>query len=192
MITDVKELEKYPDIMSKDQFQKACHLSCRKAYWLLNSGLLPCERTGKKTRCYKIKKADVIKFVEDYLVNPLIFVMPASAEKRVRKTEEEYLCLTGIPKARIKNFYRANLSKEPEVLTAKRIGVLTGYSDRTIRAWQNRGDLKCLSRHLRPLRFTKESLINILASDHYNNKHRKSEVHIRMIKEIKRKYEAEK
>ena len=191
MITDIKELENYPDVMSKDQFRKACHISCRKAYWLLNSGIVPCRRTDKQTHSYFIDKSEVIKYIESYRVNPLLYVMPANADKRARKTEEEYVCITGIPKAKIKSFYRASFSREPELLTAKRIGVLTGYSDRTIRAWQNRGDLKCLSRHLRPLLFTKESLINILASDHYNNKHRKSEVHIRMIKEIRRKYGAE-
>ena len=191
MITDVKELEKYPDIMSKDQFQKACHVGCRRARWLLNSGLIPCEKTGKKTRCYRVKKSDVIKFVENALVNPVLYLMPSS-EGGPRNDKEEYLRFSDISRAKVEKYYRALLKNEPSILTTARVAMLTGYQQHAVLRWHEKGELRSLSRHLHPFRFPKENLIKFLASDSYNRKTNKSEVHKRMIKEIKKKYGDEK
>lgn len=49
-----------PDVITKDQLYRICHISKSTALYLLQSGKIPCEYTGRKTRCYKIKKADVI------------------------------------------------------------------------------------------------------------------------------------
>ena len=53
-----------PDIITKDQLYQICHISKSTALYLLRSGKIPCEYTGKKTRCYKIKKADVITYLD--------------------------------------------------------------------------------------------------------------------------------
>ncbi len=42
---------------------KLCHISKKKAEWLLRSGFIPCEYIGKKTRCYLIKKTDVLAWL---------------------------------------------------------------------------------------------------------------------------------
>ena len=47
-----------PDVMNKEQFFRICHISKSTALHLLKSGKVPCEWSGKKTRCYKIKKED--------------------------------------------------------------------------------------------------------------------------------------
>ena len=49
---------------------KICHISKKKAEWLIRSGLVPCEHTGRKTRCYRIKKDDVILWLKDYYEAP--------------------------------------------------------------------------------------------------------------------------
>ena len=191
MITDIKELEKYPDVMSKDQFRRACHISCRKARWLLNSGHIPCVNTGKKTRCYKVQKSDVIKFVENYRANPLLYVMPAHADKRPRKTERGYISLSGVSPAKVIRYYKSTLVNEPEVLTTKRVSELTGYSNNTVLTWRSKGELRGFGKNMIPFRFLKEDLIAFLASDYYDNLIKKSKLHIRMIKEIKRRYGGE-
>lgn len=48
-----------PDVMSKDQFYKLCHISKSTARYLLQTGKVPCQYTGKKTRCHQIRKEDV-------------------------------------------------------------------------------------------------------------------------------------
>ena len=186
MITDVKELDKYPDVMSKDQFQKACHLSCRKAYWLLNSGLLPCERTGKKTRCYKIKKADVIELIKDYKLNPKKYVMPIEAE--LRKTEAEFINFSDVSRSDVEDFYRTALKDEPDLLTTKEVAAITGYTKKAVLSWHEKGELKCLSRFVKAYRYPKQHLIAFLASDYYNHEPKKTDIHRKMIKEINRKY----
>ena len=50
-----------PETISKEELYKICHISKQTARYLLQSGKIPCECSGKKTRCYKIKKEDVIK-----------------------------------------------------------------------------------------------------------------------------------
>ena len=49
-----------PDVITKDQLYRICHISKSTALYLLQSGKIPCEYTGRKTRCYKIKKEDVM------------------------------------------------------------------------------------------------------------------------------------
>ena len=67
---DAKEFEKCPEVMDKEQMRIACHISKRTALYLLQFNLIPRTCTGKKTRCYSIKKSDVIAFMNDREVNP--------------------------------------------------------------------------------------------------------------------------
>lgn len=41
-------LREYPETVSKEQLCQICHISKRKATWLLEHGYIPCEDTGKK------------------------------------------------------------------------------------------------------------------------------------------------
>ncbi len=49
-----------PEIITKDQLYKICHISKSTALYLLRSGKIPCEYNGKKTRCYKIKRKKML------------------------------------------------------------------------------------------------------------------------------------
>ena len=53
----------YSDIISCEQLSKICHISKRKAKWLLENGVIPCVDTGKKTWRFQIS----INAVIDYL-----------------------------------------------------------------------------------------------------------------------------
>ena len=55
-------LAPYPDPMSRNDFRQACHIGTRTSLYLLQNGLVPCIHTGKRTRCYKIAKADVAAY----------------------------------------------------------------------------------------------------------------------------------
>lgn len=50
-----------PEIITKDQLYKICHISKSTAKCLFRGEKIPCEYNGKKTRFYKIKKEDVIQ-----------------------------------------------------------------------------------------------------------------------------------
>ena len=49
----------FPRTMSKDQFYQVAHISKATALYLLQSGLVPCKDSGKKTRLYTISNRDV-------------------------------------------------------------------------------------------------------------------------------------
>ncbi len=78
MTYDAKELAQYPEIMNKEQMRKVCHISKRTAHYLLQFNLIPHVCTGKKTRCYAIKKNDVIDFMINREVNPSRYIVPTS------------------------------------------------------------------------------------------------------------------
>ena len=42
-------LAPYPDPMSRNDFRIACHIGTRTSLYLLQSGLVPCIHTGKRT-----------------------------------------------------------------------------------------------------------------------------------------------
>ena len=71
-----KILEQYPDSMTKDQFYRIAHISKRHAKYLLDSGLVPCINTGKKTRKYHIATHDVITYLCDREDNPEKYKVP--------------------------------------------------------------------------------------------------------------------
>ena len=77
MGTDYSALLKdYPPIISKDQLYRICHISKRKATWLLENGIIPCEDSGKKTRRFKIRTVDVIRYLETLENSPEQIVVP--------------------------------------------------------------------------------------------------------------------
>lgn len=109
-----------PDIITKDQLYQICHISKSTALYLLRSGKIPCEYTGKKTRCYKIKKADVITYLEKRKVFPESYSAPAGWYKgnyTVKMSAE-------VPEQTLKNmklYYTELFAQYPDVLTATEI-----------------------------------------------------------------------
>ena len=70
-------LTPYPDPMGRTDFRKACRIGTRTSIYLLQSGLVPCENTGKQTRCYKIAKVDVAAYLRRRLVEPAYYTLPS-------------------------------------------------------------------------------------------------------------------
>ena len=60
-------LNQYPETVQKEQFRIICHISKRTARYLLQSGLVPCVQSGKKTRNYTIKMKDIVRYNKEYL-----------------------------------------------------------------------------------------------------------------------------
>lgn len=56
--------DQYPEIVSMDQLYRICHISKRKAKWLLENGIVPCQDSGRQTRCFQIRLEDIITFLE--------------------------------------------------------------------------------------------------------------------------------
>lgn len=59
-----------PDIITKDQLYQICHISKSTGFVSASQRQDTVRIHGKKTRCYKIKKADVITYLEKRKVFP--------------------------------------------------------------------------------------------------------------------------
>ena len=47
------------EIITKEQLYKLLHISKRKAKWMLDEGIIPCQNRGTKTHTYLIRMEDV-------------------------------------------------------------------------------------------------------------------------------------
>lgn len=186
MKIDYKELKNYPDVMNKEQMRIVCHISKRTALYLLQFGLIPNETTGKKTRCYKIKKYDVIAFMEDREVNPSKYIAPDNWYKYGNESIKAFKIrlIPELPdESQLREYYEQKLSRYQDVMSMDEVICFTGYNRRTVGNWICEGKLKGIlynSRYIIP----KTYLIDWLSSDAYNNTNRKSEKHTNMLWDI--------
>ncbi len=187
MIIDLKELKTYPNIMNKEQLCKACHISKRTAVFLLENGLIPYLDTGKKTRCYIIRKVDVIAFAKKQNKD---FNMRTWAENIARQNQ-----ITGSVRVKmqmpkdprvIREFYRDKLRDWPDVLSVAQVTEFTGYNRHTVGRWVSTGKLRALNtiyRHMVP----KVCLVDFLMSENFSKIVRKTNKHKKMLWELTKK-----
>ena len=157
-------LRQYPAYMTKEQMYQVCHISKKTCLFLLQSGLVPCLDSGKKTRRFKIETANV---------------KGKSRRKKRRKqgTGTPSPSVAAIDPYIMREYYRAELELYPDdVLTAKQISEFTGYSYSSVVRWCNKQYLQNFYiRH----RFyvPKEYLLDFFTSRHFINISVKSELH---------------
>ncbi len=156
---------------------------------LLQSGLVPCTHTGKKTRCYKIAKADVAEYLRRREREPEYYTAPSGWYKNypghkppARPLVQSINCEI-VSRLLIRRCFEEQLAGSPDVLTAAQIARLTGYSAKTVSRWCSAGRLKSILRQPKYM-VPKVWLLEFLASDDYNNICRKSGRHYAMIREF--------
>lgn len=184
---DPREFECYPDIMSKEQMRKACHISKRTALYLLQFNLIPHTCTGKKTRCYKVKKSDVIAFMNDREVNPERYIAPENwySYGGINSKAYKIRIQPKIPENKdvVRRYYNYKLSTKPDVLTVSEVTEFTGYNYRTIGQWIREGKLRAIALPNKNM-IPKVYLIDWLCSEAYNNTNRKSRKHLDTLWEL--------
>ena len=171
-----------PDIITKDQLYQICHISKSTALYLLRSGKIPCEYTGKKTRCYKIKKSDVITYLEKRKIFPESYSAPAGWYKGNYSIKLE----TKMPENALKNmrqYYTEMLAQYPDVMTATEVSTIIGYGKTTVNNWCRKGHLKAFKRN-NMNHIPKVYLIEFCYSKYFRTITRKSDWHIRALQEF--------
>ena len=165
-----------PEILSKEQFYKLCHISKSTARYLLVSGKVPCIQTGKKTRCYQIRREDVRAFLhrrgiqpEQYTSSdkPDIIHFPTLLHQEISPALQDAL----------RGYLEKKLKKELDLLTARQIASITGYSPSIVNQWCRNGQLACIKkggRHYIP----KSVLLDYLCSMRFRTIVRKTPWHI--------------
>ena len=144
-INDI-DWSKVPGILAKEQVRLLCHCSKRTALYYLKSGKLPCIYSGKKTRCYKIRKEDLMAFIEDRENHPEFYAVSEGWYKESGRTVlQHYPSEIKIDGKDLHEYYRFLLKEYPDVLEVKKVREITGYAIPVINRWCNKGKVKYFS-----------------------------------------------
>ena len=174
-------LEQYPIYMTKDQMYRICHISKKTCLFLLESGLVPCLDSGKKTRRFKIETSAVIRFMEDRDKRPELYKPPEGFYQK--KTSELDRPLTEADLLIMRQFFEDTLRHFPDVLTTKQVSMFTGYEESSVANWCSKQQLKSLYIKRR-FHIPKEYLVDFLVSWHFIGISRKSETHRKINNQI--------
>ena len=169
-----------PDRITKDQLYRICYISKSTARYLLQSGKIPCYYTGKQTRCYQIKKEDVIAYLEDRKLFPQAYAAP----KGWYRGRYELKMEIHLPPEVLEDlhaYYASLLASYRDVLTAAEVCKLTGYSKTAVNNWCGSGILKAFKRS-NVNHIPKVYLIEFLCSPDCRSITRKSDWHIWTLK----------
>lgn len=183
MKADLQELEKYPKIMSKEQLCKACHISKRTALFLLRNDLIPHTDTGKLTRCYRIRRSDVIDFVKKQNL----------AEQRNRLLQIRENIRSVCSEAQLssdpiyaRKIFANKAAQYHDVMNLDEVSEFLGYHHRTISSWIHNGKLmafKSRGVYMVPKIF----LLDFITSSAFNSIVRKTPKHAEMLQDLMKK-----
>lgn len=130
----------YPATVSADQFRQICHISKRKATWLLENGIVPCKDSGKKTRRFTINIDDVIAYLQAREDNPDSVITPRGQFTSGPQRRDL------IAAEKLEEHLQKCWEREPEALIVPQIHQMTGYSERLIGKWIRAGKLSAMGR----------------------------------------------
>lgn len=154
-------LASYPEYISKDQMYRICHISKRTCLYLLESGIVPCIDSGKQTRRFKIKTADVVEYLRRRQASPSLFHAPTGYYSKKKYTFEEAFTEEDLQNMRV--FYEAILVNQPDVMTTQDVASFTGYNKNSVSSWCRKGALKAFYIK-QTFQIPKEYLLDFLAS----------------------------
>ena len=181
MKEQIIDWNRVPALLSKNDFYKLCHISKSTALHLLRSGKVPCSFTGKKTRCYQIRKEDVQKYLAERAVFPELYSAPrgwygghyqAAVQKHLPEDAHEELL----------TYYRKLLADYRDVLRVSEISKLTGYGTTAINNWCAGGRLRHFTAGRCNL-IPKEFLIEYFCSLPFRSITRKTPWHIKTLQD---------
>lgn len=170
-------LKDCPETLSSEQFRAVAHISKRKAKWLLENGIIPCEDSGKQTRRFQIRRSDVAEFLRRRDAGDLDAVIPVGAFSSKSPIADPSPCMES---EEFFSFLLDEWADEPDMLTTKQAANLTGYNDTTINNWAADGKIKAVNYYGRNL-ISKESLTEYLAGPEGQRITRPSQKHKNMI-----------
>jgi hypothetical protein len=181
VVTDYSFLrDKYPETISMEQFYKICHISKRKALWLLEHGVIPCEDSGRQTHRFRIRLEDVIDFLTRRDAGELDVVVPHGAFSSGRHAK----AYTYLDSEEIFFLIMERWQDAPDMLTAKQAEALCGYGTTTIIRWIQTDRMRGIVYRGTNL-ISKESLAEYLASPAGQRISVKSVLHSKLMEELR-------
>ena len=184
------------EIISLEQLYKMLHISKRKAAWMLQNGIIPCEIRNTPTHKYTIRKEDVLAYMakseREKRKEIPVGIFNAKKTNNPRRTEspgsdcggyfdDTNYKLRGKERARFKEMLEDLLSAVPDTLTVDEVAELTGYHRRTILRYVQRKYIYAVT-IMGKYYISKSSIINYLATDKAFRNTQKTPWHIALIK----------
>ena len=183
------------EIISLEQLYKMLHISKRKAAWMLQNGIIPCEIRNTPTHKYAIRKEDVFAYMEKSAREKRseipVGIFNAKKINNPRRTEssdsdcggyfdDTHYKLRGKDRTKFKKMLEDLLSAVPDTLTVNEVVKLTGYSRKTILRYAQRKYIYAVN-IMGKYYISKHSIINYLATDKALKNTQKSEWHESII-----------
>ena len=187
------------EIISLEQLYKMLHISKRKAAWMLQNGIIPCEIRNTHTHKYSVRKEDVLAYMEKSAREKQseipVGIFNAKKTNNPRRTESPdsdcggyfdytHYKLRGKERARFKKMLEDLLSAVPDTLTVDEVVELTGYSRKTILRYAQRKYIYAVN-IMGKYYISKQSIINYLATDKAFKNTQKSVWHEEIILKFK-------
>ena len=178
-----------------EQLYKMLHISKRKAAWMLQNGIIPCEIRNTPTHKYSVRKEDVLAYMakseRDKRKEIPVGIFNAKKTNNPRRTElqgsdcggyfdDTTPKLRGKERTRFKEMLEDLLSAVPDTLTVDEVAELTGYHRRTILRYVQRKYIYGVN-IMGKLYISKQSIINYLATDKAFKNTQKTPWHITVI-----------
>ena len=186
------------ETISLEQLYKMLHISKRKAAWMLQNGIIPCEIRNTPTHKYSVRKEDVLAYMaksaREKRKEIPVGIFNAKKTNNPRRTESSVSdCggyfddtnykLRGKERARFKKMLEDLLSAVPDTLTVDEVAELTGYHRRTILRYVQRKYIYAVT-IMGKYYISKHSIINYLATDKAFGNTQKSEWHENVIRKF--------
>lgn len=139
----------YPDTITKEQFYQIAHISKSTARWLLQSGLVPCHDSGKKTRRYTIKTGDVIEYLKLREIDPHRYDIPTGNKpggkahcREGYEHRELFIHMDDGQRALLRSYFKAYLADCGDLMDVTTTARMLGYSQSAIVKWCVTGRVK--------------------------------------------------
>ena len=132
----VDALKDYPTYMSLEQMRIACHISKNTARRLLQTGLVPCETTGKKTHAYRVRKTHVICYLRERDVAPEKYRL--GRDDYTRAYEKSVMDIEDADDGVSLSEDASLFDEYPDVLTTKQAAQIAGVACGAINDWANK------------------------------------------------------
>ncbi len=187
-----QQLGDLPATITKNQFYRICHISKRHAKYLLDSGLVKCVDSGKKTRKYKIETKDVWAYLIDRELNPEKYRAPegyyiangGNLKRHIRRCQAPdsvvIFHFTDQEKSGLLTVWEAAAADYKDLMTTAEVCELTGYQTQTVYRWYHS---KAITGFIiqGKLLISKLTLLEFLAGDKAINIVRKSPKHLNLL-----------
>ncbi|MDL2327799.1 helix-turn-helix domain-containing protein [Ruminococcaceae bacterium OttesenSCG-928-A11] len=161
-----KILKEYPEHITKEQLYRICHVSKKTALYYLESGLIPCVDSGKKTRRFTIATKDVIQFLKSRDKDPEGYRAQPGWYKGKGNRNLPYRIVRTKRSKKTEVQLTRWLKPYPDLIKSADVSKITGYSLKTVFAWCSSGKLHhfCVRR---AILIPKLSLLDFMMSDSF-------------------------